>query len=724
VTAVTAPTDISGCVLWLDGADSSAASMTLNGSLVETWKDKSGAGNNATATGTARPTLTGSGLNGKSVLTFDGSANAMQIAANAAFNTNDVTYIVVFKQGAAANKGVYTKLNASAGTNGFGLVVRSDPQIWLLQKNAGGAQVLTSSANPTTQARIYSVTSSSSATGYLDGLSSATSASTADHSLVQRVMVGSRDSSEYLNGYIAEVIHYNRVLTRTELAQVEALLATKWGVSGVHAQATASSDPVGYWADKSGKGNNVSIATSTKRPIVGTQNNRKALTFDGSDDNLNATPVATVGATEITVVAVVKNNLTSQPTYLSAAWLLNSGNSGRPIERWQTSSQNGALVAASFTAVTSPFRSLSDRFIHVFDGKKDGISSGSHQLREFINGAAIFDVANSTGTWSTSSQKFNIGTRDDAGTQYKGDICEVCVYDKRLTTAERQRLERYLSARWGITLAPQVSNADAQDWINRVYANGGSVSASTASAVNQFCNDIDAAGIRSSMYRANLFCGTGLNACLVPLYRGPSLSGTQYGNTTDTNVGPFVSGDYNETGASGGLQSNGTSKYLNTGLKADVLGQADRHLSCVADTSTFSNNSKYLIGTDNFGCGGNAFWGIMTGGASISQAMIRAHNAASNSTAFNVSGKAHILVSGNGSASAYLNGSAAVTGPSGTFTAPAYDIYTHALNRCGSAGDYTSVRLLSYSVGAAMTAAQAASFYTAMAAFNTSMARS
>lgn len=112
---------------------------------------------------------------------------------------------------------------------------------------------------------------------------------------------------------------------------------------------------------------------------------------------------------------------------------------------------------------------------------------------------------------------------------------------------------------------------EAADWAKRVRANGGSVSGTTLSAVSKFCASISAAGIRDRFYRLNLFCGTGLSACLVPLYRGPSLSGTQFGSATDTNTGPFVSGDYVETGASGGLKGNGTSKYLDTGFAMNTL---------------------------------------------------------------------------------------------------------------------------------------------------------
>lgn len=262
---------------------------------------------------------------------------------------------------------------------------------------------------------------------------------------------------------------------------------------------------------------------------------------------------------------------------------------------------------------------------------------------------------------------------------------------------------------------------EAAAWRSAVVANGGSVSASTMRAVSKFCADIDAAGIRDRFYRLNLFAGTGLSACLVPLYRGQSRTGTQFGNTTDTNNGPFVSGDYVETGASGGLTSNGTSKYLNTGFKADTLGQTDRHLSMVG-VQTGGVTSKYYLGMDNFGCGSNAFWGIMTGSTSASQYMIRAQSGAANSTSFTASG-GYVVVSGNGSAAAYADGVAAVTGPAGAYTAPNLDIYTHALNRCGTSIDYTAARLRSYSIGAAMTAGQVTSFYNALLAFNTALSR-
>jgi hypothetical protein len=262
---------------------------------------------------------------------------------------------------------------------------------------------------------------------------------------------------------------------------------------------------------------------------------------------------------------------------------------------------------------------------------------------------------------------------------------------------------------------------EAAAWRSAVVANGGSVSASTLKAVGKFCADIDKAGLRDRFYRLNLFAGTGLSAALVPLYRGQSRTGTQYGNTTDTNNGPFVSGDYNETGSSAGLAGAAT-KYLNTGVKANDLGQTDRHLSVVADASALGLSSQYSIGGDNFGGSGNYYWGILAG-STAGNMMVRAQATAANSSQFSVTGKPHVLVSGNGSAAIYRNGASVATGPAGAFTAPSQDIWVLGLNRNGSLGDVYNGRIQSYSIGTAMTASQASSFYTAISAFQSSLSR-
>lgn len=481
--------------------------------------------------------------------------------------------------------------------------------------------------------------------------------------------------------------------------------------------ATASSDPVGYWGDKSGNGRHAVQATAGSRPTISAtaQGGRKNLSF--VQKHLIGSFSPELASTDYTVAAVVQTNTganNNQRVFSTAASTGNDFGSGRVIPILNNAQVVGGLSAYA-NANVSPVTGFATYGIFT------GVLGGG-TVRNSINRGRGQSVA---ATQTTATAKYGVGTDGHHGgtALFTGSIAELLYYSRALSDSEVRRIETYLSNRWGITLAPQVANADAQNWIDRVYANGGAVTSSTAAAVNTLCDSLDAASLRDRFYRLNLFCGTGLNAALVPLYRGPSLGGTQYGGTTDTNVGPFVSGDYAETGASGGLVGNGTSKYLNTGLKADALPQTDRHLSVHLDPSSVSNTGRYMIGLDNFGGAGNAFWGILTGTVSFSSFLLRAQSAATNSANVSVSGDSHIIMSGNGSATGYLNGVSAVTGQAGAFTAPALDVYVLGLNRNGSVGEYFSGRLNAYSIGLGMNSTQAAAFSSAMNAFQNALSR-
>jgi hypothetical protein len=270
---------------------------------------------------------------------------------------------------------------------------------------------------------------------------------------------------------------------------------------------------------------------------------------------------------------------------------------------------------------------------------------------------------------------------------------------------------------------------EAADWANRVRANGGSVSGSTLNAVSRFCASIAAAGIRDRFFRLNLFCGTGLSACLVPLYRGPSLGGTQYGGTTDANNGPFVSGDYAETGASGGLTGNGTSKYLDTGLTYDAMGvPSTNHIGVFKGAGTW-NTIIEIIGArdaDDFyyiqgraQIGGdhkvNALSGPgASGGSSIANATI------SSTTNF-------LVASRNSSTSfvLYQNASSVASTSSAVTIAGSNRPFLVFMRDTGTGPSFAgwTYRLLGYSFGLGMSAAQVSAYNSAMQALQTALSR-
>ncbi len=265
----------------------------------------------------------------------------------------------------------------------------------------------------------------------------------------------------------------------------------------------------------------------------------------------------------------------------------------------------------------------------------------------------------------------------------------------------------------------RVGHPEAREWIDNVYANGGTVSTSTASAVNDFCNAIDAAGLRDRFYRLNLFAGTGLAAALVPLYRGQSLGGTQFGNATDTNSN-FVAADYNEAS---GLISNGSSKWLNTGLPLNFA--TGRHIGAVLFSSSFGG--QYLLGAWG-ASGNNSIFGIFTQASQNLTAFNFSDAGASGSAGNNAPTLRRSAIAssnpGTGGLELFLNGTSvgAGTAYSTTNTGP---ISIFGLRRSNEAipQSITTARMSGYTIGTNLSAADASAINSALATFNAAMGR-
>ena len=101
--------------LWLDAAD--VSTITESGGAVSQWDDKSGNGRNAVqASSASRPAYTTNALNGKNVLTLDGTDDFMTVAHAAALNVqfSPKTVAVVYKKSAGFR--VLQKKNAGGLT--------------------------------------------------------------------------------------------------------------------------------------------------------------------------------------------------------------------------------------------------------------------------------------------------------------------------------------------------------------------------------------------------------------------------------------------------------------------------------------------------------------------------------------------------------------------------------------------------------------------------------
>jgi len=279
----------------------------------------------------------------------------------------------------------------------------------------------------------------------------------------------------------------------------------------------------------------------------------------------------------------------------------------------------------------------------------------------------------------------------------------------------------------------QTIHPEAADWRSRVIANGGSVSGTTLNAVDRFVKAIHAAGIRDRFYRLNLFAGSNLSAALVPLFRNTSLSGSPLGNATDTNNGPFVSGDYSESVGLSRLTAE--NKRLDTGLATSALPAgviSSGHVSVWHGPLVATGDSDpILIG---------AFNGSIDR-VSIAQSF-RSASAAPENARF---GKATSVTATDGTTgfskpSTFLlaqrtsatnlelwrNNSLAATNTTSTtgIAGITHPIIVFGYNNSGTpAGELNELNLRHYSIGDDMTSAQVAAFYAALQTFNTSLGR-
>lgn len=276
-------------------------------------------------------------------------------------------------------------------------------------------------------------------------------------------------------------------------------------------------------------------------------------------------------------------------------------------------------------------------------------------------------------------------------------------------------------------LASGALHPEAANWQSRVVTNGGAVSASTLAAVSAFCRSIESSGLRSRFFRLSLFCGNSLSAALVPLYRGQSLGGTQYGNTTDTNNN-FVSGDYTETGFQSGLAGNGLTKYLATGFIPNTLTLGDTHL--FAYSTKLNASASYAAALGSFSATGGAELALYYTQATISTAAYYAESNAATGYVLSATNNplGHMLGTAASTTNRrfYVNGNQSGTAETSTSTTALSgdrEMFVFRRNNAAGSAGWSSGVLGAYSIGSGLSAAQAATFYGIMNTFQTALGR-
>ncbi len=230
-SGLTDPRQLASLAVWLDGSDSTT--ITLNGSTVSEWRDKSGnARHAAQATAAAQPTLFTSDLNGRSTLRTNQSQHMVIPAWT---YTPENTALFVFRA-SSVQQGVYQRGTLNDGPRNA------------VQEPAGAGPRLRTTVHGTVATQVNAegpafpfntwvigagVVRTGSVRVYQDGVfgADATYTTQLSGSFDMKLFALNTSNLFSLNGGIAEFIAYDRALSDGEVTQVARYLSRKWNIA-------------------------------------------------------------------------------------------------------------------------------------------------------------------------------------------------------------------------------------------------------------------------------------------------------------------------------------------------------------------------------------------------------------------------------------------------------------------------------------------------------------
>ena len=489
------PTQITGCSLWLDGADQTAEGMTLSGANVTSWKDKSGNGRHLSAT-SAYPTITSGGL------LFNGAIPNVLSNATAFTAVNGINSFVVFNSTVAATRQrvfmyVYTgqKIGYVADTNfntTYSGTIGGDGGVSYLANTTyiyGG--------NTYADSPFISHSENTVETQYSSTYSVNTSGQT-------QLLVGGQ-STVYFTGTIKEVILYDAFITSAQRQKVEGYLAQKWSMTASLPTGHPGLTSLLYRVQQPFLAKIPYFAKFSPTQIPGCR-----LWLDAAD----ASTVTTSGTT-ITAVSDKSTNATVLTSPAGFTYPNNTFNGSYPSfyntsasggrlgynSSFNLGSQNTVFIVGQLTSpsagnqffdfidgYTSSSRfflfsspNFLNNYVYGTNGSSSGQVSGAittaqmtspfcwsvaldtstttSSTLQYVNGTQLVQSPSTQGAAISSYTGIVIGQRfTQSSESVVGHICEFIIYNSVLTTTQRQQVESYLAQKWGLVSSLPTTN--------------------------------------------------------------------------------------------------------------------------------------------------------------------------------------------------------------------------------------------------------------------------
>lgn len=461
------PTSIPGCALWFDAADPSTLSLT--GTNITQWRDKSGRACNAT--GVNNPTYSNTTVN------FLRTSSQHFTLPDGALPSGDsaYSYFVLCKfTNAAAASGLIgggsfgTSRQVFAFRNMNGEIANNLLTYWW------GADLVSPSNRYTLNTDIiagsfYAPGVTSGRTMFVNGTQIASDTPGTRSQTISNNRIGTTNFTEYMSGSISEIVVYSNALATSQRQQIEGYLARKWGVTaslpathlyralppflrsfqpldvsgcGLWLDAadrsvmTLSGPNITQWRDKSGNGYDVTFTTNPVYNSAYPQNVDSAqVTYSVSSNALTIT-AGQSGAFFIIYAdkqtapgntILFGTGFSSESFYQSL--LRTDGLNYRSIGGTDPDTAGRALFNTTAISI------LSFSYTH-------GTTTGTLRL----NGSQMLSAYTYTVAPATNLNLGGVGYGDKGNVR----IYEVLSYKRALPTSTFQQIEGYLATKWGL----------------------------------------------------------------------------------------------------------------------------------------------------------------------------------------------------------------------------------------------------------------------------------
>ena len=260
-----------------------------------------------------------------------------------------------------------------------------------------------------------------------------------------RLQLGAeRNNGRFWNGYVAEIIAYDRVLSSTERQQVETYLKNKWGLSylPIKTQGLVGWWDASYtgligldgglvtsWGDRSGNGNHAWAAPG-QNPWWGQSLNGKATVYFPGAGHMYANLPAM--ARPFTMFATAKLDTFGVQRCVCLL---------RDDSRIFTDGSNYILSYAG--VILGPIGNW-------------GWGNTIHQVTAVFNGGSSRIQSDHSGVMSGNTGTNAVGSMLDIGTvhgvteYWYGHIAEIALYNREVPQAECEQMAQYMIDKWGV----------------------------------------------------------------------------------------------------------------------------------------------------------------------------------------------------------------------------------------------------------------------------------